>query len=66
MVVMVLAPLWENCDHCNATGDIVVRPVGVLWAMSLREYCGGAKGATVVTVMVVWFSVVILVALWPF
>ena len=45
MVIVALAPLWENCEHCNATGDIVVRPVGVLWSVPLREYCGGAKGA---------------------
>ena len=33
MVIMVLAPLWENDDHCNVTVDIVV----LLW-----EYCGVA------------------------
>jgi hypothetical protein len=30
--------------------------VGLLWSLLLREYCGGAKGATVVTVVVLWSS----------
>ena len=41
LVILVLAPLWEDGDHCNATVDIVVRPVGVLWRC----------GSTVVTVV---------------
>ena len=62
--VVILWSLWCHCGHCRAT-------VGLLWSLSLREYCGGAKVATVVTVVVLWSlwwhcggTVVIVVPLW--
>ena len=58
----ILVPLREHYDNSDAIVVTVVRPVGVLWSLSLcesialalRVYCGHC-GRPVVIVVALWF-----------